>query len=46
LYTAQYLNPPLSRMMIIDRDGNVHHLEYGLKKAGTLKEKVEPYLNP
>jgi hypothetical protein len=46
LYTAQYLNPPLSRMMIIDRDGNGHHLEYGLKKAGTLKEKVEPYLNP
>jgi peroxiredoxin len=46
LYTAQYLNPPLSPMMIIDRDGNVHHLEYGLKKAETLKEKVEPYLNP
>jgi hypothetical protein len=33
-------------MMIIDRDGNVHHLEYGLKKAETLKEKVEPYLEP
>jgi peroxiredoxin len=46
LYTAQYLNPPLSPMMIIDRDGNVHHLEYGLKKAEALKEKVEPYLNP
>ena len=46
LYTAQYLNPPLSPMMIIDRDGNVHHLEYGLKKAETLKEKVEPYLIP
>lgn len=46
LYTAQYLNPPLSPMMIIDRDGNVHHLEYGLKEAETLKEKVEPYLNP
>lgn len=46
LYTAQYLNPPLSPMMIIDRDGNVHHLEYGLKEAETLQEKVEPYLNP
>jgi len=46
LYTAQYLNPPLSPMMIIDRDGNVHHLEYGQKSAETLLEHVEPYLNP
>ena len=44
LYTAQYLNPPLSPMLIIDRDGNVHHLEYGLKDADTLQEIVEPYL--
>lgn len=46
LYTAQYLNPPLSPMMIIDREGNVHHLDYGLKEAETLKEKIEPYLTP
>jgi hypothetical protein len=46
LYTAQYLNPPLSPMMIIDRDGNVHHLEYGLKEAETLKKNLEPYLTP
>lgn len=44
LYTAQYLNPPLSPMMIIDRDGNVHHLEYGLKEAETLRKLLEPYL--
>jgi cytochrome oxidase Cu insertion factor (SCO1/SenC/PrrC family) len=44
LYTAQYLNPPLSPMLIIDRDGDVHHLEYGLKKAETLRKIVEPYL--
>ena len=44
LYTAQYLNPPLSPMLIIDRDGNVHHLEYGLKEAETLQKIVEPYL--
>jgi cytochrome oxidase Cu insertion factor (SCO1/SenC/PrrC family) len=44
LYTAQYLNPPLSPMLIIDRDGNVHHLEYGLKEAETLQKSVEPYL--
>jgi peroxiredoxin len=46
LYSAQYLNPPLSPMLIIDRDGNVHHLEYGTKTAETLKKYVEPYLTP
>ena len=44
LYTAQYLNPPLSPMLIIDRKGNVHHLEYGFKDAETLQKIVEPYL--
>ena len=44
LYTAQYLNPPLSPMLIIDRQGSVHHLQYGLKKAETLREIVAPYL--
>ena len=44
LYTAQYLNPPLSPMMVIDRGGNVHHLEYGLKEAETLEKIVAPYL--
>jgi len=46
LYSAQYLNPPLSPMLIIDRDGNVHTLEYGEKSAETLKKSVEPYLTP
>jgi peroxiredoxin len=44
LYTAQYLNPPLNPMLIIDRDGNVHHLEYGFKDAETLRKAVEPFL--
>ena len=44
LYSAQYLNPPLSPMLVIDRDGNVHQLEYGLKDAETLQTIVEPYL--
>jgi peroxiredoxin len=44
LYTAQYLNPPLNPMLIIDRGGNVHHLEYGFKDAETLQKAVEPYL--
>lgn len=45
LYTAQYLNPPLSPMLVIDRDGNVHHLEYGLKKTETLLEIIKPFLD-
>jgi cytochrome oxidase Cu insertion factor (SCO1/SenC/PrrC family) len=44
LYTAQYLNPPLSPMMIIDRVGEVHHLEYGFKDAARLQQAVDPYL--
>jgi hypothetical protein len=33
-------------MLLIDRDGNVHHLEYGKKSAETLQEFVEPFLAP
>jgi cytochrome oxidase Cu insertion factor (SCO1/SenC/PrrC family) len=44
LYNAEYLNPPLSPMLLIDRDGNVHQLEYGLKDAESLQKTVEPYL--
>lgn len=46
LYSAQYLNPPLSPMLIIDREGGVHHLEYGRKPAAVLLERVEPFLFP
>jgi cytochrome oxidase Cu insertion factor (SCO1/SenC/PrrC family) len=46
LYTAQYLNPPLSPMLIIDRNGEVHHLEYGQKSAEKLFESVKPFLAP
>jgi len=44
LYSAEYLNPPLSPMLIIDRAGNVHQLDYGIKDAETLQKIVEPYL--
>ncbi len=44
LYNAEYLNPPLSPMLVIDRDGNVHQLEYGIKDAETLQKIVEPFL--
>ncbi|MEO5886280.1 MAG: TlpA disulfide reductase family protein [Anaerolineales bacterium] len=44
LYSAQYLNAPLSPMLIIDREGNVQELEFGQKDAETLQKIVEPYL--
>ena len=44
LYSAEYLNPPLSPMLIIDREGNVHQLAYGLKQVAELQKLVEPYL--
>ena len=46
LYSAQYLNPPLSPMLVIDRNGEVHQLEYGHKEAEKLFESVKPYLAP
>jgi hypothetical protein len=45
LYSAQYMNPPLAPMLIIDREGNVHTLPFGLKDTETLQKAVEPYLN-
>lgn len=44
LYSAEYLNPPLSPMLIIDRGGEVHQLEYGIKTSEVLLQIVEPYL--
>lgn len=43
LYSAQYVNPPLAPMMIIDRDGTIEHLPYGIKDVDTLLEYVKPY---
>jgi len=45
LYSAQYLNPPLSPMLLIDRRGEVHELPYGQKKAEDLYQMVQPYLS-
>jgi cytochrome oxidase Cu insertion factor (SCO1/SenC/PrrC family) len=46
LYSAQYLNPPISPMLVIDRDGQVHMLEFGKKSAEMLRESIKPYLAP
>jgi thiol-disulfide isomerase/thioredoxin len=44
LYSAEYLNPPLEPMLLIDRQGNAHQLPYGLKEADKLQKILEPYL--
>ena len=46
LYSAEYLNPPASPMLVIDRDGNVSGLPYGLKSAESLQGVVAPLLGP
>ncbi len=46
LYSAQYLNPPLAPMLLVDREGGVHQIDFGLKDVETLRALVEPYLTP
>ncbi len=47
LYSAQYLNPPLAPMLIVDRDGSVLGLPFsGVKDAESLQGVVEPLLYP
>lgn len=46
LYSAQYLNPPVSPMLIIDRHGSVLGLPFGsVKGAESLRGVVEPLLD-
>jgi cytochrome oxidase Cu insertion factor (SCO1/SenC/PrrC family) len=46
LYSAQYVNPPVSPMMIIDRHGKVYNLPFGrIKSAQVLKDTLDPILN-
>ena len=46
LYSAEFLNPPLSPMLFIDRQGGAHILPFGLKKAESLQAALGPYLAP
>ncbi len=44
LYGAQFLNPPSTPILIIDRKGEVHLLPFGIKQAEDIKEAVDPFL--
>jgi len=45
LYGTQFLNPPSTPMLIIDRQGDVHPLPFGIKSAETLLEALQPFLD-
>ncbi len=45
LYGANFLNPPLTPVLIIDRKGVVHPMNMGLKSAEDLKLFIEPFLS-
>lgn len=42
---GQFLNPPSTPIVLIDKDGGLHPLPFGIKSAETLLEFVEVYLN-
>jgi hypothetical protein len=44
LYGPQFLNPPSTPMLIIDKQGNFHPLGFGLKSAQDLLDAVTPFL--
>jgi thiol-disulfide isomerase/thioredoxin len=46
LYSAEYLNPPYSPMLLIDRNGAVTSLPYGVKTADYLRAAVEQKPTP
>ncbi|GAB4548483.1 MAG: hypothetical protein Kow0063_43410 [Anaerolineae bacterium] len=45
LYGDQFLNPPSAPMLIIDRQGQVHPLPFGVKSAQALQDALSAHLN-
>lgn len=45
LYGANFLNPPMTPVLIVDRHGVVHPMNMGLKSAEDLKMFIEPFLS-
>jgi thiol-disulfide isomerase/thioredoxin len=44
IYGSQFLNPPSTPILIIDRHGEAHPLPFGIKSAADLRAAVEPFL--
>jgi cytochrome oxidase Cu insertion factor (SCO1/SenC/PrrC family) len=45
LYGDQFLNPPSTPMLIIDRKGAAHPLPFGVKSADDLMKALQPFLD-
>lgn len=45
LYGGQFLNPPSTPMLIIDRKGVAHPLPFGIKNADDLMQTLQPFLD-
>jgi len=45
LYGDQFLNPPSTPMLIVDRHGEVHTLPFGIKSAQDLLAALQPFLD-
>ena len=45
LYGDQFLNPPSTPILIIDRHGVAHALPFGIKSADDLAKAIQPYLD-
>ena len=45
LYGDQFLNPPSTPILIIDRKGTAHTLPFGVKSARQLEEALQPFLD-
>jgi thiol-disulfide isomerase/thioredoxin len=45
LYGAQFLNPPSTPIVIIDRHGAAHPTPFGVKSADDLKKFIQPFLD-
>ena len=45
LYGSQYLNPPSTPMLIIDRHGEAHQLPFRVKSAESLLNALQSFLD-
>jgi thiol-disulfide isomerase/thioredoxin len=44
-YGDQFLNPPSTPMLVIDRHGEAHLLPFGIKSADELQKFIQPFLD-
>jgi thiol-disulfide isomerase/thioredoxin len=45
LYGNQFLNPPSTSIVVIDRHGEAHPLPFGIKSADNLMQAIQPFLD-